>query len=274
MNHHLHSQAHSSSTLKGTEAMHRKAGFTLIELLVVIAIIAILAAILFPVFAQAREKARGITCVSNLKQVGTSLAMYTQDYDGNLPVPDNNNLASVTPPDTFAESYAGHDSYTDGLITVGSQLDPYIKSSGAGKTKNPTGIWHCPSDSAISSATLQGQRWSSYHYRFYFTFCSLPVTTTGLPSSWVGQIPSDAKFTQPSQTYVFHENSIFHSNGQLTSTGAWQPGAHMNLLFMDSHVRAMPVDASIVKAWWSSVGYDYHWPAAWDAPCVGTPDIK
>src|ERR1043165_4531756 len=56
-------------------------GFTLIELLVVIAIIAILAAILFPVFAQAREKARGISCVSNMKQLGTACAMYMQDYD-------------------------------------------------------------------------------------------------------------------------------------------------------------------------------------------------
>lgn len=60
----------------------RKAsGFTLIELLVVIAIIAILAAILFPVFAQAREKARAITCLSNLKNIGTGAMMYVQDYD-------------------------------------------------------------------------------------------------------------------------------------------------------------------------------------------------
>jgi prepilin-type N-terminal cleavage/methylation domain-containing protein/prepilin-type processing-associated H-X9-DG protein len=60
-------------------------GFTLIELLVVIAIIAILAAILFPVFAQAREKARQSACLSNLKQIGTALMMYTQDYDEILP---------------------------------------------------------------------------------------------------------------------------------------------------------------------------------------------
>jgi prepilin-type N-terminal cleavage/methylation domain-containing protein len=59
-------------------------GFTLIELLVVIAIIAILAAILFPVFAKARERARAIACTSNLKQLGTAFQMYMQDYDGKL----------------------------------------------------------------------------------------------------------------------------------------------------------------------------------------------
>src|SRR5688572_30373624 len=68
-----------------TAARQRK-GFTLIELLVVIAIIAIPAAILFPVFARAREQARKATCISNLKQVGLALMQYVQDYDEIYPV--------------------------------------------------------------------------------------------------------------------------------------------------------------------------------------------
>jgi prepilin-type N-terminal cleavage/methylation domain-containing protein len=75
----------------------RRFAFTLIELLVVIAIIAILASILFPVFARARENARRASCMSNMKQLGLSMMMYKQDYDGrfpsagwadNLPCPD------------------------------------------------------------------------------------------------------------------------------------------------------------------------------------------
>ena len=65
--------------------MQRKRAFTLIELLVVIAIIAILAAILFPVFAQARDKARQASCLSNMKQQGLAVHMYAQDYDEMVP---------------------------------------------------------------------------------------------------------------------------------------------------------------------------------------------
>jgi prepilin-type N-terminal cleavage/methylation domain-containing protein/prepilin-type processing-associated H-X9-DG protein len=78
-------------------ARRAPSAFTLIELLVVIAIIAILAAILFPVFAQAREKARQAACLSNMKQISLGIVQYAQDYDEMLPPSRNNSTGGVTP---------------------------------------------------------------------------------------------------------------------------------------------------------------------------------
>jgi prepilin-type N-terminal cleavage/methylation domain-containing protein/prepilin-type processing-associated H-X9-DG protein len=106
-------------------------GFTLIELLVVIAIIAILAAILFPVFAQARAKARQAACLSNLKQIGTAGMMYLQDYDDCFPVRKSGTGATSV-------SYPLPDGRTfQGYVTWPLQLYPYIKN---------VGVFACPSD--------------------------------------------------------------------------------------------------------------------------------
>src|SRR5437899_22610 len=83
-------------TVQQRRTCMRRTGFTLIELLVVIAIIAILAAILFPVFAQARDKARQATCLSNCKQIGLAHMMYAQDYDETFS-PSRYNSGSCTP---------------------------------------------------------------------------------------------------------------------------------------------------------------------------------
>jgi prepilin-type N-terminal cleavage/methylation domain-containing protein/prepilin-type processing-associated H-X9-DG protein len=102
----------------------RRGGFTLIELLVVIAIIAILAAILFPVFAQAREKARQASCLSNCKQLGLAVQMYSQDYDENLPY---TGVYGANHP-LFKQGYEW------GFWVI--LLNPYIKSMN---------LWVCPS---------------------------------------------------------------------------------------------------------------------------------
>jgi prepilin-type N-terminal cleavage/methylation domain-containing protein/prepilin-type processing-associated H-X9-DG protein len=129
---------HFSSRAKNRSAL-RSRGFTLIELLVVIAIIAILAAILFPVFAQAREKARAISCISNQKQMGTAVLMYAQDYDDGI-------VAWIKPREYATQPRA------ERLWT--GMLQPYIKNGApadpTAATFKATGAFKCPSYSDAS----------------------------------------------------------------------------------------------------------------------------
>jgi prepilin-type N-terminal cleavage/methylation domain-containing protein/prepilin-type processing-associated H-X9-DG protein len=113
--------------------MKRK-GFTLIELLVVIAIIAILAAILFPVFARAREKARQASCLSNLKQIGLAVMMYAQDNDEMYPRWYMDMGAGIVPTDALGSSWAA-----GGRFSWQNMILPYMKS---------VQIWTCPSNTA------------------------------------------------------------------------------------------------------------------------------
>lgn len=121
-------------------------GFTLIELLVVIGIIAILAAILFPVFAQAKEKARQITCASNMRQVGIALMMYMQDYDEMYP---EEHPRCANP----AMGNAPSGDYDGGLETVdyGSPFEkviPYIEREDfTGNASETLQLYVCPDDS-------------------------------------------------------------------------------------------------------------------------------
>ena len=105
-----------------------QSAFTLIELLVVIAIIAILAAILFPVFGRARENARRSSCQSNMKQVGIALMQYTQDYDERLPLRRwfENNVVPSTGAD-YSSSDTNKANIDDNSWR--SQIQPYIKST-------------------------------------------------------------------------------------------------------------------------------------------------
>jgi len=130
--------SHSDALARTGHRRRRSAAFTLIELLVVIAIIAILAAILFPVFAQAREKARSISCLSNTKQIGTGMSMYVQDYDETMP---------------FA--WGGDHHFV-------KDIQPYIKNGTPGRDGGGNIDWQrikkgsaftCPSDNSISTAS-------------------------------------------------------------------------------------------------------------------------
>ena len=163
--------------------MQKTKGFTLIELLVVIAIIAILAAILFPVFAQAREKARQAVCQSNMKEIGTAYMMYAQDYDEiGAPMWGKNCLGGADgaaiagcPPGVFTGVTWG--GYWPDFIY------PYVK---AGKSRNANGtkgnraVFSCPSVEAVL-ADISSGGWGSVSYGITQSYVhNDPVTGEGM----------------------------------------------------------------------------------------------
>jgi prepilin-type N-terminal cleavage/methylation domain-containing protein/prepilin-type processing-associated H-X9-DG protein len=163
--------------------MIRKYGFTLIELLVVIAIIAILAAILFPVFSQAREKARAITCISNEKEIGLAFMQYVQDYDERYPMQE------------YDLSYC--DDSTGVLWTT--FIYPYIKNGTTGAmggdvaglantqiTWGPNGIYMCPSFPLPTQGTPYGVNIIMMPAGYISNNCNQPL---GAGPASLAQIP-------------------------------------------------------------------------------------
>ncbi|HEV2472491.1 MAG TPA: prepilin-type N-terminal cleavage/methylation domain-containing protein [Chthonomonadales bacterium] len=175
--------------------MQRNKAFTLIELLVVIAIIAILAAILFPVFAQAREKARQITCVSNLKEIGLASNMYLQDYD-----------------ETFVCGWGGPTLDAEHCMWRYA-LQPYIQRYGS-ITANPydttqfgnQGIFVCP-DQPASQASYGPTGYGMNAYSLTQGYQYLAAGTEGYPGVALASI------IQPANLAAFADAESVNSGG-------------------------------------------------------------
>ena len=161
-------------------------GFTLIELLVVIAIIAVLAAILFPVFAQAREKARAVACLSNVRQIATAAIMYANDYKKYIGYP----------PDRKAALY------------------PYLRQGSSNNDVTQRQVWNCPANDNLDAETSYGfntnlnfvritkvRRWSEK-----VALCDAGIKDDGTPSlsthCWPPGVPRTDKSCRPNHRSI------------------------------------------------------------------------
>jgi prepilin-type N-terminal cleavage/methylation domain-containing protein/prepilin-type processing-associated H-X9-DG protein len=234
-----------------------KRGFTLIELLVVIAIIAILAAILFPVFAQAREKARQASCLSNMKQISVAALMYLQDYDERFP----SDAGTVRP----------------GCPGNGVQLDgdwgkdfwmfhfyPYIKQRAGNIQEKGASVFNCPSGSVLQQMDMTGdfvcyqftpqwlqQNWnlipnSSGAFAWYNSY-SINEHLTDAENGLEG--PNLAQWEEPADSFMFLEGNKSELEGDELSRS---PGSFsknnwigiqlrhndgLNIVYVDGHAK-------------------------------------
>ncbi|MEZ8221407.1 prepilin-type N-terminal cleavage/methylation domain-containing protein/prepilin-type processing-associated H-X9-DG domain-containing protein [Candidatus Fervidibacteria bacterium JGI MDM2 JNZ-1-D12] len=210
-----------------------RVGFTLIELLVVIAIIAILAAILFPVFSRAREKARQSSCLSNLRQSATAVGQYVQDYDEAFP------MSVYLALNASAQPCA---------LTMLGAIEPYIKNRQ---------IYQCPSepralnvDAAFRALGLPGGECGGFEYGSYmfnyavFEDGDLPPVLKGVPPIRLAEIQF------PTETGMNYDGNLAGNNPQNCGFYLFDSpvqGRHMdfaNVNFVDGHAKVYKVRES------------------------------
>lgn len=193
--------------------------FTLIEVLVVVGVLALLTAILFPVFARARDRARASSCASNLHQLGLSIFQYTADYDGRMPyAPDPATKQRIArPQEIYGEPL-------DSLILTLPDIRFVLRPYGA-----PPSLFRCPSDQMPKYFLLDDptykmtefEQWgSSYGY----------VEEDGLNSKLIDS------YKHPAQIIMMSDGSTFHGAGVNAPT---LNQSFSNELYVDGHVKLM-----------------------------------
>lgn len=238
-----------------------RGAFTLLELLVVIAIIALLAAILFPAFAAARGKARQTACLSNLKQIGTALIMYSQDYDGMAPysrdasdafIPQIWDFAGTacksrieSMPMLHAVPAALANAQANPSLYLTGSLDPYIRNRQ---------VWKCPGDTGFdvldnndscggpcpmpAHPTMYDKYGASYLYRTAIPLAQRPldlITARSIDGQELG--PTDVNI-------LFDGNGSWH--GQPLSLG--KSGLRYVTLYVDGHAKLL-TNEQYQRAW-------------------------
>ena len=218
----------------------RKRGFTLVELLTVIAIIAILASLLFPVFARAKAAAKKTQCISNLRQIGDSISLYMSDYDGIFPHALD---ASDKYDSQIWSQFPDYQAQIPTMPFLQDVLQPYLKSKE---------LFHCPSDtgtttldshfpdSFVSSPSMFQTYGSSYFFRTEISFRAF----------------SDSSFQLPSDTNVlFDAAGHWHGDGRglradddTDTVVDLLRGYRYDCLFGDMHVKSLTY-AQLQQAW-------------------------
>ena len=216
-------------------------GFTLIELLVVVAIIALLAAILFPAFARARENARRVSCASNLKQIGIAWMMYAQDYDEKI-MRFSTGAISASTATPANKIYYWWGSY-DGSTLRGTEglLQPYMKSDQ---------VRVCPSfDPTLAMTSQEGITGYAYHVAllsptFYDPNNGWAPTPLAAGLSQISTVARTVAFTDAAMWSGGLVKAATYLSPPATGNAAFPNfhGRHLetgNVLFCDGHVKAM-----------------------------------